>query len=718
MQDLSPAELVPAPVPLPPVRGLVPLHNAAGKAFALSDCHRALRYQCHAFDVLKLDLLADHLPGLGVMESCLAYAREFQVRVSLRTNGIYPPGLLAPWSEQGLFDVCLAGSWTAPPQAWLEACKAHNLPVRIMMPLRAATPDLVALSAWAQAGVRSVTFFRASADEATAAAKDAWKEALRQQQIGCVTFACGNPGEVLLSLEAPEPAFFSDHQQYDRAAYDFARRCFAMSRRGLHSQLIFEALQLGGIETPSDQKLVQFLREHTRLYAPVHAAARAARHLVGKAPEAPAPHVTAPVVYDATARYFDSVDMERLKSAEVLSALAREAADWQREQAPSTVFDSGSWGFVNAYFEPMPGVNRLHAIIPGEKCSTKLPYLRPPFMVSATIGGGIADYIGFAIGRHIRIACPMTATSHQLTLYADQAGRYVLLRDGQPVAPARIEGRGYTPPRLPDGVHLQLAVWNPEPQLSVTEVRAWQRPTAVAVDSAPPAYAVSIVVFSTRFSRRLQAALQALAHQQGVALETVQCIVGLVPGLDGAEDVVDTLRQAYPQWHVETVALPVQYANSKGFALNECLQRVSSPLVVLLDSDIVAPPNFLAQAIDASEEHGFIAPAGRAMLDAPTTARILLGEVKPWEEFESLMASAPEMRVEENPEQVPLGYCQVFKASALESLHHAEYGHFGAADYEFGAALKEHFGGVRRLAEPVLHLHHDARQWFGARKHF
>jgi hypothetical protein len=711
MQDFPAAELLPATAALPPVRGLLPLHNAAGSPIALPDCHRALRYQCHSFAVRKVDLLADLAPSAGAVESMLAYAREFQVRIALRTNGAWSPTLLAQWAAQGLFDVCLAGAWPSPPQEWLDACRACNLPVRLLLPVRSDAVDAAAIEAWTQAGVRCISFLGDSP------ATEAWCKALRARSIDAVAHACPDPAAAISLLAPPARSFFQDHQQYDAAAYAFAARCYQLSPRALHSRLIFDALRAGGIETPSDRRLVNFLRVYTPLYRPVLTAARAVRHRYAALPQtAGAAESTVPV--DDTPRYFDAVDRERRDEALVLQTLAQEAADWQRRESPSTVFSSDGWGFVNADFDPMRGVNQLHALLPGEKLTTKLPYLRLPFMVTVTLGGGIADAAGFAVGRHIRIACPMVAASHQLTLYTDTAGRYVLLRDGHPVAPSLLEGRGYTPPRLPDGAHLQVAVWSPETEMSITDIRVWHREEAARDHTAKPQADVAIVIFSTRFARRLQAVLQSLLHQDGIALERMQCIIGLVPGLDGAEDVVDSFRHAHPEWPIETVALPAQFDNSKGFALNECLQRVHAPVVAMLDSDILLPPRFLRAALDAAKTHGFIAPAGRAMLDAATTAPILLGEVLPWEDFDALAQSAPEMRVEENPQEVPLGYCQVFRASALEHIAHAEYGHFGAADFEFGQALKKHFHGAHRLPLPVLHLDHDARQWFGARKHY
>lgn len=699
--------LVPA-ISLPPVRGIVPLHNRAGQPFPLADLHRLVRYQCRAFQVQKLDLFTEVAPPQGKVESLLAFAREFQVSLSLRTSGAWAPEALARWREQGLVDVCLASA--TPSTVWLDAARKAGLVVRLLMP-GPQEYDAERVGVWSAAGVRQVTFLTPRGSDVAKLGE--WRGALAARRIGLSSHTAEEVAAVFSELVDPDGAYFLDHAQYQPDAYRHARGVYLLRPRALRAKLIFDNLSLSGIDMPSDRWVVHFLRNYTPLFTAVQSLVRLARHTAPGNAEVPVAQSEAESA--RAAEYLDGVDLQRLHQTALLAELASDALAWEGSSAPSQTFESETWGFDNVYHDPLPGVNQMHALLPGERRSSRLPYLGLPFMVSVNFGGGMAESIGFAIGRHIRIACPMVSTAHQLTLYADAAGRYVLLRDGEATLPVLHAGKSYLPPRLPDGAHLQVAVWNPESSLSVTALRVWQG----AREANPTRrFAVSVVVFSTRFSRRLQAVLECVAHQQGVGLEEVQCVVGIVPGLDASEDVLDSLHRVYPSLHVEPVMLPASIATAKGFALNECLQRVSAPLTVLLDSDILMPPDFLRMALDASAEHGFLAPAGRAMLDADATARVLLGQARPWESFETLAAGAPEVRVEENPQQVPLGYCQVFRSEALQHLRYAEYDHFQGADYEFGEALKAHFGGVRRLPRPVLHLHHDTRQWFGAQKQY
>lgn len=686
-------------ISLPPVRGLVPLHNVAGQWFSVADIHRAIRHQCQAYQVLKLDLMLGQAPPAGLLENCLAFAREFQIGLSLRVTGGEPPANLSELREQGLAEICLAGVASLP---WMKACRDASLPVRVETQATLADTDV---TAWQACGVRQVTSFSAKAEQA--------RERFEAAGIALAVYPCGETAAG--DGPAPPPEYFADHQQYQREAFAHGWALVVLSPRAARCKLLFDTLRLSGIETPSDRWLVHFLRVYTPFFRAVHTASRLAHHLLGN-PQGP---VGAPVLTHAATshpQYFDAIDLARLKSTQVLESLAKEARAWRGEGAPTQVFESASWGFDNVFHDPMPGVNQMHALMPGEKRGSKLPYLRLPFMVSVTFGGGLADSIGFAIGRYIRIACPMVATSHQLCLYVDKDGRYVLLRDGQPVMPLPVSGHAYLPARLPDGAHLQLAAWSPETALSVTAISVWERDTRAPEQGRE--YDVSVVLFSTRFSRRLGAVLAGIAHQRGLALERIQCIVAISPGLDAAEDVLDSMRRVYPELTLEAVALPAALSHAKGFALNECLQCLKAPLTVLIDSDILLPPDFLAAAIVAAREHGFIAPAGRAMLDADATARILLGETRPWDCFDELRAAAPEYRVDENPQGVPIGYCQVFRSEAVSDLRLAEYDHFQGADFEFGAALAARYGGAHRLELPVLHLDHGTRQWFGAQKQF
>jgi hypothetical protein len=712
MQDVLLQALIQPGIPLEPRRGLLPVHNAAGKDFRLTDLHRAMVLAARSLQVLKLDLLVLDELSSEKIQNCLDFARGLNLPLSLRTNGAFPvPGL----AGAGWFDLHLAGSaedatrW----QPWMEA--AHEAGLDIRVTLAGPLPVVPQPEHWAKLCVRSVTLRAGDLlikSERRTEDPGSFQQALRAAGIDCVV------------LDG-EDANFADHQQYDHAAFGFGLSLWKASPRQAQAMLMLRSIERAGFQSKADRWLTYALRMYAPALFPVVSAAsrmvrfgRSARGDARPTPDALAATVgrASPRAEDPNPqpRYFDAIDRDRLRGDAVLMELAEEARRLSADGAAARDFETSDWGFENAFHDPMPGVNQMYALLPGEKRSTRLPWLRAPFMATVTLGGGMAEYAGFAIGRHIRVVCPMVATSHQLSLYADAAGRYVLLRDGVPVRPSLLRGAGYTPARLPEAMHLQVAIIDPEESMGITAVRAWEGHAAPEVP--PPA--VSVVIFCARFSRRLQAALLCIAHQRGIALDDLEVVVGHVPGLDTAEDVLDSVQRAHPALRIVRVSFAEGMAKSKGFCINACLRAASAPLIALLDSDILLPPDFLARAVAASAAHGFIAPAGRALLDPTTTARILLGELRPWEGFEALADAAPAFRAEENPQGVPLGYCQVFRAEALHHLRYAEYDHFQSADFEFGEALTKHFGGAHRLADRVLHLDHEGRQWYGAQKQF
>jgi hypothetical protein len=307
----------------------------------------------------------------------------------------------------------------------------------------------------------------------------------------------------------------------------------------------------------------------------------------------------------------------------------------------------------------------------------------------------------------------MTQTRHTVTLFCDEEGRYVLLRDGQVVEPMGVPGVYGVPYRLPDIVGIQVAIWGILEKLAVTPVRVWQG--APSVETVPARASYSVVLFCTRFSRRLESVLLSIAHQRDFDLEKLEVIVGYVPGLDGTEDVIDSVRLAHPELRVVHSTFPAQNARSKGYVLNESLKMAAGEWIMLLDADTLIPPDMFA-ALDAVKgEQAFVSPVGRAMLDREATAKILLGEIRPWECWQELVDAAPELRDSE-AKGVPIGYCQCFRASCLEKVRYAEYDHFQGADFEFGAAMRKHFGMEYRLPKPVLHLDHGGSHWYGTLK--
>jgi glycosyltransferase involved in cell wall biosynthesis len=143
----------------------------------------------------------------------------------------------------------------------------------------------------------------------------------------------------------------------------------------------------------------------------------------------------------------------------------------------------------------------------------------------------------------------------------------------------------------------------------------------------------------------------------------------------------------------------------------------SGEWIVLIDSDIIVPPNLFKKLAEAESGAHFIAPDGRRMLTPETTSRVLLGEVRPWEEFDAVAASTDDYRYREGA-GVPCGFFQAVRRDVLEALPYQELDHFEGSDWIFGRDVINRFGKETRLeGVDVLHLDHGGRQWYGTEKH-
>ena len=216
----------------------------------------------------------------------------------------------------------------------------------------------------------------------------------------------------------------------------------------------------------------------------------------------------------------------------------------------------------------------------------------------------------------------------------------------------------------------------------------------------------------------MQATLRSIAHQEGIDLSTIEVIIAYIPGLDATDDLIDSMRAAYPELRILRSPFPAQNANSKGFMINESAAMASGEWIVLMDADIVIAPFMFARVEEVSSGCSFVAPDGRLMLSKETTGRILLGEIEPWSQWQELVNSASEYRYRE-AKGVPVGFFQCFKREFMEKVKYAELDHFEGADMWFGMALQDAYGKETRLSGvPVLHLDHGGSQWYGTAKHF
>lgn len=423
--------------------------------------------------------------------------------------------------------------------------------------------------------------------------------------------------------------------------------------------------------------------------------------------------ITDPLAFRAKApAWYDAVDSARRLLPAYRRALVEHALRTLRQTPPDREIPAESYAIEGHFTDRMPASVRWFSFSTGELVSTPLARVSPPFTLSATFGGGIAERIGFAFGRHARIMCPMIAPGHTLALHVDGAGRYVLLRDDIPVAPSGFRDTDRVPERIGSVAEPRLAVVNLDGQIVTQTVLVWEG--ATVAERAPARH--SVVIVCTRFARRLQAALLCLAHQEGLAPGALEVIVGYVPGIDATDDVLDSLEARYPALAVRRVPFTADRARAKGFLINECASLARGAWITLLDADILLPPDYFTRLDALPEATVFAAPEGRYMLDAETTAGVLLGDIAPRDRYTTLQEAAPEFRRRES-EGYPPGFCQSFRRRIFDEIRYAELDHFEGSDWLFSKSVVDRYGPETRLAGlGVLHLDHGGSQWYGTGK--
>ncbi len=412
--------------------------------------------------------------------------------------------------------------------------------------------------------------------------------------------------------------------------------------------------------------------------------------------------------------YTDALDAARIEAAAPPEKLVETALDTVTNRPPTREIDSKEYAVEGSGMLYMPGGNRWYSFSDTEKTSTPLARLTPPFTIAATFGGGIAEYIGFSFGRYAKVLCPMIAYTHQLVLHADATGAYVLLRDGIPVQPAAFEEIRYAPRRLAGVVEPRICICNIDNAIVTQTVLLWDADSQAALHSDHVTYSALIV--STKYSRRLQMVLLCLAHQRHFDLDRLEVVVSYVPGIDATDDIIESMRLAYPRLRIVRVPFPEAKARAKGFMINESAHACSGEWIVLLDSDILVGPDTFAQMDNARHATAFIAADGRKMLTPEVTAQILLGDIQPWRDWEALLQGPGEFRLREAV-GVPIGFFQAFKKSCLDRVPYEELNHFEGSDWRFGDRMVAEFGKETRLSGvPVLHLDHGGSQWYGTSK--
>lgn len=578
-------------------------------------------------------------------------------------------------------------------------------------------------------------------------------------------------------LVANYPQFFLDHQHYEAHAYHLARRLALLSPRMVSKALEIELGRQTSFHNAIDNMVLPWILQSHRRYIPLWAFHKLTRHInflrqrpdpLPETVDAAAAAIAAqqavslwrmgpvcaecryrricdhetedfrralpgvPVqalvcagedevevdpmaLQEGRTRYYDPIDAERLLLDERIENLAREGQRITVEIPPTREIAAGDYEIQDHMTHPMPGAIRWFSFTNAELESTPLGRFRPPLTLSLSFGGGIAAAIGFSFGRHTRIVCPMIAHSHRLVLHIGEDGHYVLLRDGMIVHPLEFQGAHLVPEKLGSLLEPRIAITNIDGQIVTQSVSVWEGRRQETADLSRIKY--SVLITCTRYSRRLQAVLLALAHQADFDVERLEIAIGYVPGIDATDDLVDSFTHAHPRLRIVRSPFALHHARSKGFMINETIRMTSGRWIVLLDADIALPPDFFKRLEVLSRESVFVAPEGRKMLGPEATARILLGEMRTWEDYDALLHTEGEVRRSEAL-GTPIGFCQCVRRDIFEEEPYPEFDHFEGADWFFGKSIVDRHGPeIRFEGMDVLHLDHGGSQWYGTQKH-
>lgn len=777
---------------IPPVRGLIPLHNARGQTIPDLDVRRCIGLNRMAFKTPKIDLLV-HGAIPDTLDPLLVYASTpntgINVELSLRTDCTGAPDRLDLLKARGLFDVflCPRSLDSGDLDRWLDACSAQELPMRLQVrppfTLGGSVED------WAErvadAGVKSVNivlddpFMDSNPDrgngQATLDAMNALASALdaRDVEANLIGVPLCLVGEEHLPKALNRRQFFLSHQQYSMGSYGFAEKIFARRPWAIHKIIVYTAAGETSRGTFVDRALLGWLtQKRPYLYALVSIYRKATRHLgiLNRLPRtienskeayvkavekihrkaakaagqqcsqctwrAICDHETplfkrhlpgvsvepqreefhgSPMHFASHQRgYYDPIDEIRRTVSETQLALVEKANDIVTNREPTREFGFNHYLVENAFCVQMPGAVEWYSLTNTEKISTIIGWFDAPFTVSITFGGGFADQIGFGTGYHAKLVCPMEAYTHKLVLHVDKGGNYVLLRDGVLIRPTEFEGTTYVPTKIPTVAPLRLSVWNIDRFIHSQNLLVWEGDPKAVERREKVKY--SVIIVSMRFTRRLQAVLRCLAHQEGVDPADIEVIVAYVPGLDAVDDLLSSVELSFPELRIVRSPFSERHVNQKGYLINQSGKLASGDWVILLDSDILVPSNLFTYLDDVPESDVYAAPDRRKMLTKETTAKVLLGELEPWNDWEELVEGPGQMRVREGG-YLPIGFIQCVRKSCLDEVEYEEYGHYQGADWDFIVNVHDKCGPGKWLeGVAVLHLDHGGSQWYGAQR--
>lgn len=414
--------------------------------------------------------------------------------------------------------------------------------------------------------------------------------------------------------------------------------------------------------------------------------------------------------------YLDKVDNQILEKYSHLPQLRQKALKVTSELKPWKEIQPEDYEIEDRATHYMPGGVRWFSFNTGELVSTPLCKTSPPLTISTTFGGGFAELIGFSFGAYSKIVCPMVANSHTLTLHIEKDGKYILLRDEETVHPIEFRQYHLLPDYLPTVLEPRISIWNIDGEIVTQGIRLW-KPDLNSKIYTPQNKKVSILYVCSRYAQRLRVSLLSIAHQKNLDFSDIEIVVAYIPGFDATEDILDCFEAVFPYIKIIRSPFTKDMWKSKGTLINASLPYCSGDWIVLLDADIVLPPEFIFELLRVPQDQIFVAPEGRKMLTPEITAMILLDQIKPWECYTELINGPGELRKKE-AQGVPIGYCQCCRKEIFSEILYPEFQHFEGADWFFGRSVVDKYGPEYRLENTILlHLDHGGSQWYGSTRH-
>ncbi len=414
--------------------------------------------------------------------------------------------------------------------------------------------------------------------------------------------------------------------------------------------------------------------------------------------------------------YIDRVEKELIEYYSELPDLKREALKIVSSTKPWKEILPEDYEIENRPTHYMPGGVRWFSFNTGELVSTPLCKTNPPVTISVTFGGGFAELIGFSFGSYTKVLCAMIGDSHTLTLHIEKNGRYVLLRDEELVHPIEFRNLHLVPEYLPSVIEPRISIWNIDGEIVTQGIRLW-KPNLELENYSTIGKKVSVLYVCSKYAQRLRASLLSIAHQINIDFSDIEIVVAYIPGLDATEDVLECFELSFPDIRIVRSPFSKSMWKSKGSLINASLPYCSGEWIVLLDADIILPPEFISELLKVPKSKMFVAPDGRKMLPTEITAKILLNQINPWECYTELVNGPGEYRKRE-AQGIPIGYCQCCRKEIFEEIKYPEFQHFEGADWFFGRSVVDKYGPEYRLENIVLlHLDHGGSQWYGSNKH-